>query len=143
VVDLVALAGSDKLNSVLTEVFNDPVSLKVGIALRGDLTRILNSSQHRHSFAASVKRYVDLGLLHQDLTLYREDPKALKKLQLQCASLSITASTQELRAAECGTSSSDAAPDKKQRNLTTNLKQLVEVYVAGEDGRSASLCKFE
>ena len=40
--------------------------LKVGLNLRGDLTRILNTSPSPDSFtfARRINSYVDLGLLH-------------------------------------------------------------------------------
>ena len=39
-IDLIALKGSEKLNQVLKAVFLDDSILKVGLALRADLTRI-------------------------------------------------------------------------------------------------------
>ena len=60
---------------------NDESIIKTGLSLRGDLTRILNSSPCKEavSFATQVKGYVDLGLLHQDLTHFKENPAAFKK----------------------------------------------------------------
>ena len=63
-VDLIALAGSQRLNEVLTQIFLDTSSLKIGLALRGDLTRIKNSALPGMTFADKMVRYVDLGLLH-------------------------------------------------------------------------------
>lgn len=50
-IDLVALNGCTKLNEVLTQVFMDERSLKVGLALRGDLTRVLGSTPEKAAYA--------------------------------------------------------------------------------------------
>lgn len=66
IVDLLALEGSVALNDQLGKIFLDSSILKLGLSLRGDLTRILNacSSRDAFTFAHRVNSYVDLGLLH-------------------------------------------------------------------------------
>ena len=63
IVDLLSLSSSPKLNDILGQVFQDETSLKVGLALRADLTRVQNFDPDS-SFAERMIRHVDLGLLH-------------------------------------------------------------------------------
>jgi len=74
IIDLIALKGSQKLDRVLKAVFMDESTLKLGLALRGDLTRIQNTFGEAVSFAEKMVRYLDLGLLHQDLMEFKEKP---------------------------------------------------------------------
>ena len=74
-VDLIALNNSQKLNEVLTQIFQDEASLKVGLALKADLTRIQNSAGESMTFANKMVRYLDLGLLHQDLEEFKSASK--------------------------------------------------------------------
>ena len=55
-------------------MFLDESILKVGLALRADLTRIQNKVGGDVSFAEKMVRYLDLGLLHQDLLEFKEKP---------------------------------------------------------------------
>lgn len=63
-IDLIALTNSEKLNQVLTQIFSDEATLKVGLALKADLTRIQNSAGKLMTYANKMVRYLDLGLLH-------------------------------------------------------------------------------
>ena len=74
VIVLIALKNSERLADVLKRVFLDEAVLKVGLALRGDLTRIQNSFGEEQSFAEKMVRYLDLGLLHQDFIEFQEAP---------------------------------------------------------------------
>ena len=79
-IDLIALGNSEKLKSVLTRIFLDEATLKVGLALRGDLTRVRKACNLDKGFADRMLGYVDLGLLHQDLEAFRADPKTFNKV---------------------------------------------------------------
>lgn len=51
----------------------DEYSLKVGLALRADLTRIQShAGETNMTFAHKMVRYCDVGLLHQDLEAHKE-----------------------------------------------------------------------
>ena len=62
-IDLLMLGDSTKLDKTLIKIFTNEISLKLGINLRGDLTRIRQYNPQM-SFTEHMVKYMCLGLLH-------------------------------------------------------------------------------
>ena len=69
-IDMVALAGSQALNDVLTQIFTHPKSICLGQSFEGDLL-LMKRSLKEMTFWHSVERYVDMAFLHEDIEAFK------------------------------------------------------------------------